>query len=246
MKFTLPYLTMTAVSIAVLSGPFRALAAQAPSVGAQGQAAPPSPAQSSRLDSARLQLERDRFDFQQQVERRQLELEERRLANERRNSSLESWKVLATTVAVFIPLLVVVWTVRSQLRLANLNRSQEVDRARANFQIKAAELVFASRSPGQARRRAALLESVYHEWIPAGSFTSKDELARFPGYMYDQKMELLRLMAAAPDRQGDTARIYALLFPDEAKEITNLEEFTTPSVNPIQVSTPRREARVDY
>ena len=228
MQFTIAYLTMTAVSIAVQSGPFRALAAQAASVGAQAQAVSPSPAQSTRLDSARLQLERDRFDFQQQVEKRQLELEERRLANERRNSSLEFWKVLATTVAVFIPLLVVVWTVRSQLHLARLNRAQEVDRARANFQIKAAELVMASRSPGQARRRAALLESVYHEWIPAGSFTSKDELARFPGYMYDQKMELLRLMAAAPDRQGDTARIYALLFPDEAKEIANLKEFTTP------------------
>jgi hypothetical protein len=154
------------------------------------------------------------------LEQRRLALEEKKIIANEAKWPFEIMQPIGTVVAIFIPLLVAALTLRSQ--------------AKANFLLKAAEVVMASRSPEVALRRAALLEAAYPKWLPPGFFTKKPEIRDFPGYIYDQKIELFRAMSASPTRQGDIARIWRKLYPDEAKfikELDKLENLPEPPQN---------------
>jgi hypothetical protein len=161
-----------------------------------------------------------------EVDERRIALDEQKQRFEERKPDYEFWKTIGTCVAVLVPLLIAAYTLRSQGEVAARARADELKkeeaRRKAEFRMKATELVLSSMSPGAATRRAAFLETAHPEWLEKGFFTQHALLQHLPGYMYEQRVELLRAMAARPEHAGDIAKIWSHLFG--AKDLENLPE----------------------
>lgn len=89
-------------------------------------------------------------------------------------SGLKSW--LPTTAAIFIPLILGALTLAVQ--------------ARAQFSLKAAELLMNSHSPGAAVARLELLKTLFGPWVLSKRFDSPP-VNRFPGTRLFELQKLL-------------------------------------------------------
>jgi hypothetical protein len=203
----------------------------------------------TKVDEQRLTLEQRKVALEElkaATEKRRADLEERRFEDERQHRSLVFWGTAAPLFAIFASLVVAGLTIVSQLRTAAATRTHELEKhteqVKADFHIKAAELILNSRSPMVALRRAELLESVYSEWIPKGMFTGVEATGKLPGNLYEQRVELLRAMAGDLAHAGDITQIWSKLFPDEVRylpgleEIRNLPQASTTSTSGVQVA----------
>lgn len=120
---------------------------------------------------------------------------------ERKKVELEVWKTCTTAAAIIIPILVGFWSIRTQ--------------ARAQFELKAAELVLASPSKSSAKRRAELLQKMFKRWLP-GNFAASFEAENFPSLRFhEMKLELFRAITSGDCDKSEVLEVYGQIFPEE-------------------------------
>jgi hypothetical protein len=151
-------------------------------------------------------------------QQKQLEIEQRKLSLDRerftfeqnkyeRDHSLETLKTFATVLSLAIPLMAAVVAYILQVR------TRRQDEALA-FQLKAAEIIMASRDTGQAKGKAELLTRLF-----PGRLVGVEQALKEPGqYPYfgrsnETREEMLKLLAKYPESRADIIRAWAILFP---------------------------------
>lgn len=145
-------------------------------------------AQSSLNDGSSVQpivTDRDRFEFDKY--------------NEQRKAKIEIWKGIISGVALLVPLLIGVYSIRAQSRM--------------NFELKAAEIVMNARNVFGVRTRADVLRALFPRKLPrdfADSFDPKKHA--FIGPSVESKMELLKLIIAHPEREQEIVHLWRRMY----------------------------------
>ncbi|MGJ4940610.1 hypothetical protein ACQR1W_08570 [Bradyrhizobium sp. HKCCYLS1011] len=87
--------------------------------------------------------------------------------------------------------------------------------ARAQFRMKAAELVLASYSPWAAQSRARLLSQMFARWLPA-DFAESFQMELFPGTrLQEMRTELFRALRVSGAKEDEVIRHWLAVFPGE-------------------------------
>lgn len=145
-------------------------------------------AQTSLNDSGSVQQtvsDRDRFEFDRY--------------NEQRKAKIEIWKGVISGVALLVPLLIGVYSIRAQSRM--------------NFELKAAEIVMNARNVFGVRTRADVLRDLFPDKLPpdfADSFDPEKHTSRGPSP--ESKLELLKLIVAHPEREKDIVQLWRRMY----------------------------------
>jgi hypothetical protein len=116
---------------------------------------------------------------------------------------IEWVKAVGTIGVILVPLLIGLYTLRSQTRTA--------------FYLKAAELVMQAPTPWVAEKRAEVMEDMFPKRLK--DLSKSFESAKFPGLrLHDMKIELIRLLAENPDQRNFILAEWKKQFPgDEHK-----------------------------
>ena len=123
------------------------------------------------------------------------------LAMERQKLEIETLKAWITAGAILIPILIGIWSIRAQ--------------ARAQFELKATELVLASSSKNGAQRRAKLLQSMFKHRLHK-DFAKSFQPENFPSTrFYDLKTELFRALTAGERDDKKVLQAWKNVFPEQ-------------------------------
>lgn len=128
-------------------------------------------------------------------------------------------------VVVFIPLLVAAVGYWQSVRNDEAQSKREDRQAQRDFELKAAEIVFADApSPTATRNRAVVLGQLFQDRLPAGFGERFDEtrLRSSGAGEVDAKKELIRLLANHPGERGKVLRNWRQAFPGDrwARELS--------------------------
>ena len=162
------------------------------------------PAQPSLIggDSAQGNVaDRDRFEFEKY--------------NEQRKANIEILKGAISGLALLVPLLIGVYSIRAQSRL--------------NFELKAAEIVMNARNVFGVRTRADVLRDLFPDKLPrdfSGSFDPKKYAQ--PGPSTESKLELLKLIVAHPEREKEIVQLWRRMYTGDALELLFPGDFPKP------------------
>ena len=129
--------------------------------------------------------DRERFDFDKH--------------NEDRKARIEIWKGLISGAALLIPLLIGIYSIRAQ--------------ARTNFELKAAEIVMNAKNVFGVRKRADVLRELFPDKLRqdfADSFDPQKHTS--PGPSTESKLELLKLIVAAPEREQEIVDLWRRMY----------------------------------
>jgi hypothetical protein len=135
--------------------------------------------------------DRDRFEFEKY--------------NEQRKAQIEIWKGIISGLALLVPLLIGVYSIRAQSRM--------------NFELKAAEIVMNARNVFGVRTRADVLRDLFPDKLPkefSDSFDPKKYAQRGPST--ESKLELLKLIVANPEREKDVVQLWRRMYAGDALE----------------------------
>jgi hypothetical protein len=162
-----------------------------------------------------------------------IETERLRLENERENKKLdlEKTKAWLTAFSLVVPLLAALATIfyssRSFRKQLKENAAQQKEAAKLQFEMKAAEIAFAGKTPTAVVNRGNMLKKIFGDRLPAG----------FPGPIVpeehggghepsEEKLLLLKLLAEHHDRRAEILMFWEALFPIDKKwldRVTALE-----------------------
>jgi hypothetical protein len=141
-----------------------------------------------------------------------LEVERAKINLQHEQLKLETQKARWTALGVFVPLAVVVFG------LATL-----VLQLRAQFQLKAAELVLASYSPGAAENRIHILRRMFPRWLVGKKFGNLFDRTMFPGVrLHEMKMDLFRALTAKDANRRQIWEAWLEVFPEERARFADL------------------------
>jgi hypothetical protein len=135
--------------------------------------------------------DRDRFEFEKY--------------NEQRKAQIEIWKGVISGIALLVPLLIGVYSIRAQSRM--------------NFELKAAEIVMNARNVFGVRTRADVLRELFRDKLPrdfSDSFDPKKYAQRGPST--ESKLELLKLIVAHPEREKEIVQLWRRMYTGDALE----------------------------
>jgi len=141
--------------------------------------------------SVTMELERAKLDHQKEQAAIQVRLQQRQI-----------W---VSAIATAVPLLVAALT----LAVGVYNQSRA---SRAQFQLKAAELIMAAEGPAAARDRVKAMQQLFGDQLSPAFGDSVWQTIGAPGR--DRKMALLELLAAHPANRLDILRSADVLFPE--------------------------------
>lgn len=88
------------------------------------------------------------------IEREKLAIENQKLDIEAEKLKVERFKAWSMGVSIFVPLLIAVLTIAYNVKL-------QEERARVDFELKAAEIVMAASSPAAATNKAIVLTELF-------------------------------------------------------------------------------------
>lgn len=165
------------------------------SVLAQPKVPQPVMALSPSLDA--IKLEREKFEYQKELERQKLEVER-----------LKAW---ATGGSIFIPLFLGILTLAWQTRTSNSLKDRE---ARDQFDLKAAEILFEGDNTRATKNRAKALTVLFPNRFPE-NFGDAFEPTQFGGPRYDAKLEVFKAACEKVSTPIDVYRIWHELFPGD-------------------------------
>lgn len=180
---------------------------------AQGAGANAQSNVTETVDERKLQLDRDRLDFDKQKFMTENAIEKEKL---QRDQSHEMWTALSTLLpflAGFFTLGYSVWSFRRQ---ATETARLQNESARLQFEMKAAEIAFAGKTPTAVQNRAGVLKTMFGERLPGAfpapfdvkSYGEKDESPA-------EKLQFLELLLKYPDHQQQAVELWAALFTDQ-------------------------------
>lgn len=183
----------------------------------------------------RLNLERQKFEAEAAAERERLQVERDRVQVEKDKNELQKkqveveerkvwWTAVATAApfaGVLLTIFVSVWTFRRQSAQqaeqwrsdARQRDKQQADAARLQFDLKAAEIAFAGKTPEAVRNRVMVLRELFGERV------GPDFIGTFDPAKFGQKEEedepkrlFLELYLRHPDRLPELLRLWKQLF----------------------------------
>jgi hypothetical protein len=148
-----------------------------------------------------LELEQQKFEFDKEMEIRK--------------HALEKSKAILTAGSIALPLIFGLYSINRQIKLARSEREIE---ARNSFELKAADLLLNSKTPGQLHAKAkALMKLFPNAPLPTGFADSVKSFdpAEFAGPGTDWKIELFRLLAAPNANKQEVIKLWRQLFPGD-------------------------------
>jgi flagellar biosynthesis/type III secretory pathway M-ring protein FliF/YscJ len=149
------------------------------------------------------------------IEHQKLAIDQRRLSLEERKAKAELRWGWLTRLVVLIPVVVALIAFMQALKVQN-------EKAKDDFEVKAAEIVMNADTPAETDGRARALAALFPDRL-GPDFASQfdpDKFANRPQFERDQvvaaKKELLDLVAAHPQDRALIIELWRDLFPDDA------------------------------
>jgi hypothetical protein len=160
------------------------------------------------IERDKLQLEMERFEHQKELDKNK--------------SGEERFRTIATSLSIFIPLIVAAITFASssysQARQAEDQLELRQIQDQAQFELQAAEIVMASDNPAVTYNKALALEILFPNRIPS-DFADEFDPGKFssssPAGIVQSKKELLTLLAEHPEERRQILDTWKQLFPED-------------------------------
>jgi hypothetical protein len=158
-------------------------------------------------------FEQQKFAFEKNIEEQKLEIERDKLTIER---SRIRWTALAT-VAPFLGVLLTIgfsmWSLTKQFR--QQSQQQEKD-AQLQFELKAAEILFAGKTPLAVQNRGKAMKALFGERL-RNNFADAYDPSEISERIHDPepKRFFLELLLKHPDKQIQIIQLWKDLFPGD-------------------------------
>jgi hypothetical protein len=165
-----------------------------------GQPAPKDPApekSAAPVASLTAVLDREKFEYQKQLENRRLEVER-----------LKSW---LTGGSILIPLLLGVITLAWQSRTAAKLKDRD---AKDAFELKAAEIIFTGDNTRATKNKAKALTVLFPDRFPP-NFGDAFEPTKFGGPRFEAKLEVFKAACTKVNSPDEVYQIWHQLFPGD-------------------------------
>ena len=159
----------------------------------QAQIGPAAPDQT--VPAQTIALERSKFEFHKELERKKLEVEQ-----------TKAW---LTGASILTPILLGWITLVLQLRSTYKLRERQ---AKDDFELKAAEIAMAAETPSAARNKALALAALFPGRLPS-NFADEFRPEKFSGQTYVPKVEVFRAASAKAQTPQEVIMMWHLLFP---------------------------------
>lgn len=172
--------------------------------------------------------------IENQIEQEKLAFEK---VTEARKFYLEMSKAILTALSIALPLIIGLRSINKQIKTAFALKEVE---AKNSFELKAAELLLNSKTPGQLHAKARALMKLFPTApLPVDFADSVQSFnpGEFAGPSIEWKLELFKILAAHPDQKDSAIKLWKQLFPAD-KWIDNLAEPSRDSVTEGSTLTP--------
>ncbi|WP_409415728.1 hypothetical protein [Flavobacterium sp. PS2] len=147
-------------------------------------------------------LEKQKFEFEK--------------LNEKRKAEYELIKALITGFSLLIPLLLGIYTVRSQIKSARELKKIESENL---FALKAAEIVMSAKNAHGIKSKAEVLLAIFKDRLPENFISSFDpKNYHNPGPSSESKLELLKLINNNPEKEEDIVKLWLRMYPGDSIE----------------------------
>lgn len=148
-------------------------------------------------EAVALTLEREKFEYQKQLETQRLEIEH-----------LKAW---LTGGSILLPLLLGVLTLAWQTRSANKLKDRD---AKDMFELKAAEILFEGDNTRATKNRAKALTVLFPGRFPE-DFGDAFEPTQFGGPRYEAKLEVFKAACSKVQTPDNVYDVWHSLFPGD-------------------------------
>lgn len=158
---------------------------------------------------------------QDELEQRKIDLEERRVAIEERKARHAFWTRFGIVVPIVAALIAFGADLDVQRRNAKDALALQERKAKADFELKVAELVMNTHGPFESRGRAVALREIFADHLGKqfGSNFNPEDATNKEAATHDavvsSKKELLQLIAEHPARRRQLVHTWEKLFPDD-------------------------------
>lgn len=188
-------------------------------VSLQGQAmtdekAAPKASTSSNfsVDEEKIQLDRERLDFESEKFSKEMSLK----ASEARTEWL---KALISGIAIAVPITLAVIGIWHESKNRRDDAKRELESRQANeklqFQLKAAEIALNAPDAGQVKQKAEALMQMFPERLPEGWAKNLTPAKFWFGPGRESRLELLKILAECPSQRASILKIWSYLFPGD-------------------------------
>jgi hypothetical protein len=169
--------------------------------------------------AANTSLDWERFEFEKQKAAEAAQLEAQKLTLDREKLELEKSSVSWTKISSSIPLLVALSTLAYGLwsfsQQSKQQANAQIAATQLQFEMKAAEIAFAGKSPEAVFNRAKALKAIFGDRLPATFPNSYDPIQLGGGKEDpDAKKFFLELLLKYPDKKDQIAKLWEALFGD--------------------------------
>jgi hypothetical protein len=192
------------------------------------------------VDERKLQLDRERLDFDKQKFMTETAIAREKLQNDRDH---ETWSALSTLLPFFAGFLTLGYSVWSFRKQATTTARLQNETARLQFEMKAAEIAFAGKTPTAVQNRAGVLKTMFGDRLP-GAFPPPFDVAKHGEKAESpaEKIQFLEMLLKYPDHQQQAVDLWAALFTDDwldrVKPVVIQPPATAPAPAPVPASAP--------
>jgi hypothetical protein len=210
----------------------------------------PLPSQADMLARERLEFDKAKAAFDQNIGNQKMELERKKLVNDNARIELENSKNRWTAASTIFPVLGVLATLAFSIysfrKQQGLQIESQNETARLNFEIKAAEIAFAGKTPYAVQNRGRALRQMFSNRLRTDFLTNfRPEDFGGDAEPATQKLALLELLAKYPNQRNEILTDWANLFPGDSAwfaRVTQLAQTgpTSPAGGNAPTGTPPR------
>ena len=176
------------------------------------KSASPVPGGGASVDERRLELDRDRLEFEKQKFVVETKRENDELENEKTKQIWSAASAIAPIIAALFTLGYSVWSFRKQSVAA---ATLQNDTAKLQFDMKAAEIAFAGKTPEAVENRAKLLKKIFGKRLP-DNFPPHFEPEEHGGGKEapEGKLAFVEMLLKYPGQDQKIFRLWSELFGD--------------------------------
>lgn len=167
----------------------------------------------SGIERERLDFDREKWAAEQAAERARVALEREKLVVERDKERSSFYATLGTWAGILLTFGYSVWSFRKQ---SEFQARAQQHAAQLQFEIKAAEIAFAGKTPQAVLNRGRALKKMFGDRLP-DSFLDQFDPKNFGGDKEtpEPKQALLELLMQHADKQPLVLKLWSQLFPGD-------------------------------
>lgn len=165
------------------------------------------------LQRERLELDKQKFLSDTNIENKKLEVERDKVQVER---STSKWSAFSAVAPLTIALGTLVFSIWSFHRQGRVQSSMQLEAAKLQFEIKAAEIAFSGKTATAVVNRAKALKIIFPDRLP-DDFTKGFSPTDFGANKEpsDEKKVFLDFILKYPGREAEVVALWAQLFPGD-------------------------------